>query len=62
MAERAEEVPAELSPRKDEQQAKDLALRHFEPPEEQKGQLQVCSLATAAVPATLLRKCSCDAE
>ncbi|XP_028745733.1 MAP7 domain-containing protein 3 [Peromyscus leucopus] len=40
MAERVEEVPAEFSPRKDEQQAKDLALRHFEPPEEQKGQLQ----------------------
>ncbi|XP_052595781.1 MAP7 domain-containing protein 3 isoform X2 [Peromyscus californicus insignis] len=40
LAERADEVPAEFSPRKDEQQAKDLAMRHFEPPEEQKGQLQ----------------------
>ncbi|XP_036030580.1 MAP7 domain-containing protein 3 isoform X2 [Onychomys torridus] len=40
MAERAEEVPAESSPRKDEQQGKDLTVRHFEPAKEQKEQLQ----------------------
>ncbi|KAL6040409.1 hypothetical protein STEG23_015190, partial [Scotinomys teguina] len=41
MAERVDEVPAEeFFPCKDEQQEKDLTMRHFEPPEEQKEQLQ----------------------
>nr|XP_048313599.1 MAP7 domain-containing protein 3 isoform X2 [Myodes glareolus] len=41
MVERVDKVPVEeFSPQKNEQQKKDLTRRHFEPPEEQKEQLQ----------------------
>lgn len=60
MVQRVDEDPVEeSSPYKDEQQEKDLTRRRFEPLEDQKEWLQVCSHCHLCSE-NLLRKCSCE--